>query len=1307
MKKLKTGVLFLFIAAITLSTCDNFFHDLIPPNGDRILSFTVPGQEGETVINENTVFVNIGKDVDVHSLIPEITVSPKARYIPLTMDYVQAAFPQVDVVKEAMNLYQTEDIAAYVENLIKQTPDFTVPEPGIPIDFAGPVNILVISAQGTIREYKVYVGEDTGEPRLLGIRFSKYDNPEIIGDALCQINEKNRTVMAGAMYPMEIDDLTYALIPSFDILGDRVEIDGMTVESGKTAVQFTGIMLVPQTKTITVFREGKSVHYILSMYFTEDPDSIRSIIDFRFLQMNNPLIAATAVGSIINTDNTGTITVQVFCSSAKPSMLTPTFITPGTVTVNGVTQISGMTSHGFDTPLEYLVVSRNGQYRRVYTVQVEVISLTQDTPRITSFGFLNTLNLDLVQNATGEIGDAAGMILVDVYYGSNTAPYTLTPTFSAEGIVTVSNSVQISGASAQDFRYSIMYKVTHPTIPQLTRDYWVQVRFTRDTSSDASITAFSFHPDDNPGLEDEIVAKINQVTGTISIYAPAGFGITSREMVPRFTAVGQVRVGGINQTSGVTGQMFDAPITYTAVSANGKNSKTYIVDVRELQSTLYVNCNATGINDGTSWEDAFTSLQSACQAALEFPDYIPKEIWIAKGTYKPGVKAEDYFLLVPNTSYIGGFAGNETAKSQRNTAENPVIISGDLGSIRSQNLFGSFSGNIAQTVNGDIAFENLAFTGARAQGIGGRAHGSAICLKINSGSELRIIGCTFNDLQSSSEGGAIYFYDGNAYISNTYFSTCSSAVALGGGAVYLTAGSGTAEFSNVTIGGISGGGAIFNDSLSKSLKITNSVITWVTGNYAVCSYGVLEVDGLELSNITGSGIYSYGSASSLTNLNATTINGTYGIFSVGGIKIINSRIIGTGNGIYSNGSLEVNGLLSYGFNGTGFTVTNGPLIFSDVEAHNITEKSVSFSGSAHRVEIRNSGFYTCGEVNILSSSSVLLDDVDIKGLNSGAISALSIYSYGNVTINSVRIDNVPNGRGIYTNNSGTTVIRDTAVLNCSSPKFGGGIYLNGGSAQILGTIIENVTASYGGGIYADTYSLTIISSIIRYTFATNNFGGLFSSGSLSINNCEFYNCNARNDYKIMNQTVSSTIQNSRFIHENLFNHGPPNTDSELTFFSCKGTFVNCTFTNLRSNKGGRNYIFSPWAEYRDSSFEGIKISGSDLILRNCTFNLNSGSAGILAFYNGNYQDGSPAHDYLFMEGVIIRDNGGQRPLIWFTSGGGRRSNVLRFSNSNVNIYYEPRGTMHYIIWRDGRDPNYYSFQGNNIIMGFDLIDFVP
>ena len=92
------------------------------------------------------------------------------------------------------------------------------------------------------------------------------------------------------------------------------------------------------------------------------------------------------------------------------------------------------------------------------------------------------------------------------------------------------------------------------------------------------------------------------------------------------------------------------------------------------QKTIHVKANATGANNGTSWQDAYAKLSDALAVSAE-----GDQIWVAAGTYKPDATvAKASFQLQVAAALYGGFAGNEAALSARNIAANPTILSGDL-----------------------------------------------------------------------------------------------------------------------------------------------------------------------------------------------------------------------------------------------------------------------------------------------------------------------------------------------------------------------------------------------------------------------------------------------------------------------------------------------------------------------------------------------------------------------------------------------------------------------------------------------------
>ena len=90
-------------------------------------------------------------------------------------------------------------------------------------------------------------------------------------------------------------------------------------------------------------------------------------------------------------------------------------------------------------------------------------------------------------------------------------------------------------------------------------------------------------------------------------------------------------------------------------------------------STIYVRHDAIGANDGTSWTDAFLSLQDATAKSRS-----GDEIWVAGGTYKPTQPwaADDpravSFQLKTGVGIYGGVAGTETTRDARDWGNHPT-----------------------------------------------------------------------------------------------------------------------------------------------------------------------------------------------------------------------------------------------------------------------------------------------------------------------------------------------------------------------------------------------------------------------------------------------------------------------------------------------------------------------------------------------------------------------------------------------------------------------------------------------------------
>lgn len=132
--------------------------------------------------------------------------------------------------------------------------------------------------------------------------------------------------------------------------------------------------------------------------------------------------------------------------------------------------------------------------------------------------------------------------------------------------------------------------------------------------------------------------------------------------------------------------------------------------------TLYVDANASGDNNGTSWSDAYTSLHDALDNATD-----GSEIWVAAGTYQPGLDTSDYFTISSEISLYGGFAGTESMLSERDWEANPTIVDGDLNG---DDIMGDFSQNRADNstqllyvdslLAGPVTIDGFTFSGGQA-----------------------------------------------------------------------------------------------------------------------------------------------------------------------------------------------------------------------------------------------------------------------------------------------------------------------------------------------------------------------------------------------------------------------------------------------------------------------------------------------------------------------------------------------------------------------------------------------------------------
>lgn len=288
------------------------------------------------------------------------------------------------------------------------------------------------------------------------------------------------------------------------------------------------------------------------------------------------------------------------------------------------------------------------------------------------------------------------------------------------------------------------------------------------------------------------------------------------------------------------------------------------------QSTIYVDIDASGNNDGSSWTNAYNELQNAISSAS-----VGDEIWVAEGTYypthdiignlNPTNPRTKTFLINKNIAIYGGFTGAETMLSQRDWSQNITLFSGDIG------INGDLSDNCTRVVfvtstssldgvyvqdayvnaayGGGININGATFSLTNCE-VSNNASYSGAGLYIQGNSEVSIDNCEFLNNTAENKGGGIFLEQGSINVLNSIFDGNEAGY---GGGMSLEGGTATeckivnCLFSNNQTT-LYGGTAIFAYALPGGVKVVNS--TFAKNDCPSCSAsntGTIRSNGVNYS----------------------------------------------------------------------------------------------------------------------------------------------------------------------------------------------------------------------------------------------------------------------------------------------------------------------------------------------------------------------------------------------------------------------------------------------------------------------------
>ncbi len=255
-------------------------------------------------------------------------------------------------------------------------------------------------------------------------------------------------------------------------------------------------------------------------------------------------------------------------------------------------------------------------------------------------------------------------------------------------------------------------------------------------------------------------------------------------------------------------------------------------------SILFVDAVSPGVNNGSSWTEAYTELRDAIHIATRYPQV--KEIRVAQGLYTPAQPAGNRtatFQLLNGVAMKGGYAGfNAPDPDARDLEANETILSGDLnrddGPDFANTAENSFHVVMGSGTDVSAILDGFRVTGGNADGWSEKGNNSGGGMYVESGSPT-LTNCTFRANLASAFGGGMHNDSGWPSLTGCAFT--GNVAKYGGGMSNREGASPT--LTNCTFRGNSGSyrsGGMYNWNCSNAILINCTFI----GNAAPVGGGV-------------------------------------------------------------------------------------------------------------------------------------------------------------------------------------------------------------------------------------------------------------------------------------------------------------------------------------------------------------------------------------------------------------------------------------------------------------------------------------
>jgi hypothetical protein len=532
-------------------------------------------------------------------------------------------------------------------------------------------------------------------------------------------------------------------------------------------------------------------------------------------------------------------------------------------------------------------------------------------------------------------------------------------------------------------------------------------------------------------------------------------------------------------------------------------------------ATFYVDIDATGNNDGTSWTNAYTDLQSALNAASSGDD-----IWLAEGTYYPSVEVDvdnsggsnvrEVTFQIPNgVSLYGGFDGSESLLSDRNYFLHTSTLSGDIG-VQGDSSDNAYHVIFTEDVSSSTVVDGVTITEGYADLLAGNNknyHGAG-WMNTTTGATLSsptLTNVTFSNNHAAAWGGGMANYVQNGGTCQSVYTNCTFTNNIGpwgGGAIWNTGYSnGTADITAINClfihnGGGGNGGAINNDgrlNAQSNATIINCTFYDNDAQQGGAIYNDAASNGTSNATVKNSIFWSnVGGGNSFYNANTSTTTVSY--------TLLNEATTGVGttaglNMIYNTNPLFVNEAID------NFVLSSlSPAIDTGDNSSNVLSFDLYGNNRIINGTINLGPFEA--DLCFATASSISITECDSVVSPSGNHVWTSTAIYNDTVMNAAGCDSIITADIVILNSSNTPL----TISSCGSYVSPSGLY--------------TWTTT---GIYSDTLTNTLgCDSIILIDLTINNA----SNTAITLNACESYTSASGNHTWTNSGTYTDTLVNN-------------------------------------------------------------------------------------------------------------------------------------------------------------------------------------